>query len=59
MLQEFYRRVDMIMHMETVRETVYARKSTLIEAPRETAQAGKSAPAKKNGENKKRKSGDH
>ena len=59
MLQEFYKRVDMIMHMETAREAIYAGKSTLIEAPRETTQVGKSALAKKNGENKKRKSGDH
>ena len=58
MLQEFYRRADKIMHMETAREAIHARKSILIEAPRELAQAGKFAPTKKNGENKKRKSGD-
>ena len=58
MLQEFYKRVDKIMRLETAREAVHAGKSTSIETLRETAQVGKSTPTEKNGENKKRKSGD-
>ena len=57
-LQEFYRRSGKIMHLETAREAVHARKSTPSETPREIAQAGKSAPVEKNEENKKCKNGD-
>ena len=57
-LQEFYRRADKIMHLETAREEVHVEKSTPSETLRETAQAGKSAPVEKNEENKKRKNGD-
>ena len=56
MLPEFYRRADKIM-LETARDAVHTGKSTPIEAPCETAQAGKSTSAEKNKENKKGKNG--
>ena len=58
MLQEFYKRADKIMHLETAWEAVLAWRSTLAEALREGMQAGKSTTTKKNEDNKKRKSGD-
>ena len=48
MLQEFYKRVDKIMRLETTREAVHVGKSTSIETLRETAQVGKSTPTEKN-----------
>ena len=47
------------MRLETAREAVHADKSTPIEIPREVAPTGKFESAEKNGDNKKRKSGDH
>ena len=58
MLQEFYKHIDKIIHLETAREVVHTGKSTSVEAPHKTTQAGKSTSAKKNGENKKRNSRD-
>ena len=58
-LQEFYRQADKIMHLETTREAVYARRSTSVEALYEIMPAGKSTSIEKNGDNKKRKGGDH
>ena len=57
-LQEFYRCANKIMRLEIAPEVVHIGKSTLVEASCKTAQAGKSTSAEKNGENKKRKSGD-
>ena len=57
-LQEFYRRVHKIMHLETTREVVQARRSTSAGAQRESAPTGKFEYDEKNGDNKKRKSGD-
>ena len=57
-LQEFYRRADKIMPLETTREVVHAGRSTLEEAPRDIAPIGKFKSADKNGDNKKHKSGD-
>ena len=58
MLQEFYHRAKKIMSLETTREVVNAERSVPAEAPREGIQAGRSATAEKNEDNKKRKSGD-
>ena len=57
-LQEFYRRVDKIIFLETDREAVHARRSTSAEAPHEFTPAGKFMPAEKNRDSKKCKSGD-
>ena len=57
MPQEFYRRADKIMCLETAREVVHAGKPTPMKTSREIAQAGNSVPAKKNGKNKKHKNG--
>ena len=37
MLQEFYKRADKIMHLETAREAIIARRSVPTEPPREDA----------------------
>ena len=58
MLQEFYRCADKVIFLETALEAVHAGKSTLTETPHETALVGKSTPAEKGGENKKRENGD-
>ena len=58
MLQEFYRRAEKIMRLETAKEAIHTGRSTLVEAPRETAPIGKSTFTKKNEDNKKRKGGD-
>ena len=47
------------MRLETTREAVQAEKSTPAGAQRETSPTGKFESAEKNGDNKKRKSGDH
>ena len=52
-LQEFYRRANKIMRLETAREAVHARRSTLAEVPHEIAPVGKSTSTKKSGDNKK------
>ena len=57
-LQEFYRRADKIMHLETAREAVHVKRSTLAEAPREIAPSRKSTSIRKNGDNKKQKGRD-
>ena len=58
-LQEFYRRADKIMHLQTAREVVHAERSTPVEAPHEITTTGKFMFAKKNRDSKKHKSGDH
>ena len=57
-LQEFYRRADKIMRLETASEAVQAERSTLAEAQREIAPLGNLESAEKNRDNKKRKSAD-
>ena len=57
-LQEFYKRADKIMRLETAREAVQAGRSTLAKAQREVAPPGKFESTEKNGDSKKRKSGD-
>ena len=57
-LQEFYRRADKIMRLETAKEAVHAWRSTPIEVPHEIAPTGKFMPAEKNRDSKKRKSED-
>ena len=57
-LQEFYRCAYKIMRLEIAREVVHTGKYIPSETPGETTQVGKSTPAEKNGENKKRKSED-
>ena len=57
-LQEFYRRADKIMRLETAREAVQAGRLTATEAQCEVALSGKSESAEKNGDNKKWKSRD-
>ena len=56
-MQEFYRRLDKIMYLETAHEAVHDEKPTPTETPRETAQAGKSTSAEKSKEKKKFKNG--
>ena len=58
MLQEFYRRADKIMCLETVREAVHVGRSTPVEAPHEIALTGKFMSTEKSGDSKKRKSRD-
>ena len=57
-LEEFYKRADKIMRLETAREVVHAGRSTSVEAPNEIAPIGKFMSVEKNGDNKKRKSED-
>ena len=57
-LQEFYRRADKIISLETAREAVHVGRSTLVEALHKIAPAGKFTFIEKNGDNKKRKGGD-
>ena len=59
MLQEFYKRTDKVIHLKTTREAINARKPAPTETPREIAPMGKSTPAEKGRENKKRKNEDH
>ena len=53
MLQEFYRRANKIMRLETAREAVHAGRSTSVEAPPEIVPSGKFTSTAKNGDNKK------
>ena len=57
-LQEFYRRADKIMRLETTREAVLAGRSTLAEVSREIVPTRKSQSTNKDKDNKKRKNGD-
>ena len=59
MLQEFYKRADKIMRLETAREVVHARRSTLVEVPHEIAPTRKFMSVEKNGDSKKCKGRDH
>ena len=52
-LEEFYRRIDKIMHVEIAREAVHAGRSTPVEALHETVPLGKSTSIEKNGDTKK------
>ena len=58
MLQEFYRRANKIMRLETAREVVHTGRSTPVEAPHEATPTGKFLSTEKNGDSKKHKSGD-
>ena len=58
-LQEFYRRADKIMHLETAREVVLIERSTPAEASHEIAPTRKFQSTQKDGDNKKHKNGDH
>ena len=58
MLQEFYRRADKIIRLETGREAVHAERTTPVKEPREIAPTRKFEFTEKNGDNKKCKSGD-
>ena len=57
-LQEFYKRADNIMRLDITREAVQAGRLTPAEAQREVAPSRKFESTEKNGDNKKRKSGD-
>ena len=57
-LQEFCRRADKIMRLETAREVALTKRSTLAKASREIAPTRKTQSAENNRDNKKRKNGD-